>query len=67
MRPEIHLLTCLYEARCTDRECTDRAVVLARWTDDQGLTIMQRELCVRHAQWLKDYMTGIRDLRESRG
>jgi hypothetical protein len=28
--------------------------------------LRQRELCERHAQWLKENVVGVRDLRESK-
>lgn len=64
MLPKIHLLACHYEARCTDLGgCTENATVLARWIDDQGQLLRQRELCEDHAQWLKDWVLGVSDLR----
>ena len=62
MLPEIHLLACSYDVQCT--ACAERATVLARWTDNQGRPLKQRELCERHAQWLKDNVVGLRDLRD---
>jgi hypothetical protein len=64
MPSEIHLLRLGYDARCSQRRCISRATVLARWTDDQGRRVRQRELCERHAQWLKDNVVGVRDLRD---
>jgi len=56
MLPEIHSLACGYDAQCTDLgECTERATVLARRMGHQGELLNQREVCERHAQWLKDW------------
>jgi hypothetical protein len=59
------LLACGYSAQCTVRGCRARGTVLARYTDDQGRPLRQREACERHAQWLKENAVGVRDLRES--
>lgn len=67
MPSELQLLACGYDARCSQRQCRERATVLARWTDNQGRPLRQRELCERHGQWLKDNVVGVRDLRESIG
>jgi hypothetical protein len=53
MAEEIQLLTCGYSARCTVCGCRARATMLARYTDGQGRPLKQRELCDRHAAWLK--------------
>jgi hypothetical protein len=50
---EIQLLTCGYSAQCSVRGCHARATLLARYTDGQGRPLKQRELCERHADWLK--------------
>jgi hypothetical protein len=50
---EIQLLACGYSAQCTVRGCRARATMLARCTDNQGRPLRQRELCDRHADWLK--------------
>jgi hypothetical protein len=65
MPSEIQLLACGYDARCSQRRCAERAAVLARWIDDLGQRVRQRELCKRHAQWLKENVVGVRDLRDS--
>jgi hypothetical protein len=62
---EIQLLACGYSAQCTIRGCGARATMLTRYTDDQGRPLKQRELCERHAQWLKENAVGVCDLRES--
>ncbi len=61
MLPEIHLVQCKDLA-----ECTNRATALARWMDKEGDLVNQRELCERHAKYLKDWATGVRDLRHSK-
>jgi hypothetical protein len=50
---EIQLLTCGYSAQCTVRGCGARATMLATYTDGQGRPLKQRELCDRHAEWLR--------------
>jgi hypothetical protein len=50
---EIQLLACGYSAQCSVRGCRARATRLARYTDGQGGPLRQRELCERHADWLK--------------
>jgi hypothetical protein len=50
---EIQLFTCGYAARCSVRQCSATATTLARYTDDQGRPLQQRELCDRHAEWLR--------------
>jgi hypothetical protein len=60
---EIQLLTCDYSARCTVRGCRARATRLARYTDGQGRPLRQRELCDRHADWLKANLPNVHDLR----
>jgi uncharacterized phage-associated protein len=37
--------------------------MLARYTDDQGRPLRQRELCGRHAAWLKANRPNVHDLR----
>jgi hypothetical protein len=37
--------------------------MLARYTDNQGRPLRQRELCDRHATWLKANRSNVRDLR----
>jgi hypothetical protein len=49
----IQLLACGYPARCSVRRCQVRATTVARYTDDQGRPLKQRELCERHAEWLR--------------
>ena len=63
MAEEIQLLECGYAARCTVRGCRVRATGLARYTDDQGRPLKQRELCERHAAWLKANRPNVHDLR----
>ena len=53
MAAEIQLLTCGYSAQCTVRGYGARATMLARYTDGQSQPLRQRELCERHADWLK--------------
>ena len=53
MAAEIQLLACGYAAQCTVRGCRARATMLARYTDDQGRPLRQRELCDRHTDWLR--------------
>jgi hypothetical protein len=60
---EIQLLACGYSAQCTVRGCRARATMLARYTDDQGRPLRQRELCERHADWLKANRPNVHDLR----
>jgi hypothetical protein len=50
---EIQIIACGYSAQCTVRGCRARATMLARYTDGQGRPFRQRELCERHAAWLK--------------
>jgi hypothetical protein len=59
---EIQLLACGYSAQCTVRGCRARATMLARYTDDQGRPLRQRELCDRHAAWLKANRPNVHDL-----
>ena len=56
MAAEIQLLACGYSAQCSVRGCRARATMLARYTDGQGRPLKQRELCARHADWLKAYI-----------
>jgi hypothetical protein len=37
--------------------------MIARYTDDQGRPLKQRELCDRHAAWLKANRPNVHDLR----
>ena len=39
------------------------ATKLARYTDGQGRPLKQRELCARHADWLRANRPNVRDLR----
>ncbi len=50
---EIQLLACGYAATCSVRGCRVRATAIARYTDNQGRALHQRELCERHAAWLR--------------
>jgi hypothetical protein len=59
---EVHLLACGYPARCSVRGCRVRATRLARHTDNQGRPLRQRELCGRHAGWLKANRPNVHDL-----
>lgn len=61
MAAEIQLLACGYTARFTVRGCQALASMLARYTDNQGRPLRQRELCERHAQWLKANRTNVHD------
>jgi hypothetical protein len=63
MTAEIQLLACGYSAQCTVRGCGARGSVLARYTDDQGRPLKQRELCDRHADWLKANRKNVHDSR----
>jgi len=60
---EIQLLACGYSVQCSVRGCRTRASVLARYTDTQGRPLRQRELCDRHADWLRDNRPNVHDLR----
>ena len=66
MAAEIQLLACGYSAQCSVRGCRARAIRLARYTDDQGRPLRQRELCNRHSAWLKANRLNVRDLMEAR-
>jgi hypothetical protein len=57
---EIQLLTCGYSAQCSVRGCRARATMLARYSDGQGRPLKQRELCDRHAAWLKANRQNVR-------
>jgi hypothetical protein len=57
---EIQLLSCGYSAQCTVRGCRVRATTVARYTDGQGRPLKQRELCERHADWLKANRPNVR-------
>jgi hypothetical protein len=63
---EIQLLDCAYVAPCTDVHCRARATTIARYADDQGRPLRQRELCDRHARALKATESNVRDLREAK-
>ena len=63
MVAEIQLLSCGYPARCSVRQCQARATILARYTDNQGRPLKQRELCNRHADWLKANSPNVYDMR----
>ena len=65
MADQIQLLTCGYSAQCTVRGCRVRASMLARYTDGQGRPLKQRELCARHADWLKANRPNVHDLRDA--
>jgi hypothetical protein len=60
---EIQLPTCTYSAQCTVRGCGVRATRLASYTGGQGRPLRQRELCDRHADWLKANRPNVHDLR----
>jgi hypothetical protein len=62
---EIQLRACGYSAQCTVRGCRARATMIARSTDGQGRPLKQRELCDRHADWLKANRPNVHDLRHS--
>jgi hypothetical protein len=59
---EIQLLACGYPAQCTVRGCRARGTTLARYIDGQGRPLRQRELCDRHADWLKANLKNVRIL-----
>jgi hypothetical protein len=42
-----------------------RATMLARYTDGQGRPLKQRELCERHAAWLKANRPNVHYLRNT--
>jgi hypothetical protein len=63
MAAEIQLLACGYSAPCSVRGCRARATMLARYTDSQGRPLRQRELCDRHAVWVKANRPNVHDLR----
>ena len=63
MAAEIQLLTCGYSAHCTVRGCRARASMIARYTDGQGRPLKQRDLCARHAAWLKANRANVHDLK----
>ena len=65
MAEEIHLLLCGYAVTCTVRGCHGRATTLARYADNQGRPLRQRELCARHAEWLKANRANIYDMRSA--
>jgi hypothetical protein len=60
---EIQMIVCEYSAPCTVRGCRTRGSVLARHSDSQGRPLRQRELCDRHANWLKANRPNVHDLR----
>jgi hypothetical protein len=45
------------------RGCRAPATRLARYTDGQGRPLKQRELCERHADWLKANRPNVHDMR----
>ena len=47
---------------CNSAKAGPRAM-LARYTDSQGRPLKQRELCDRHAAWLKANRPNVHDLR----
>ena len=63
MADEIPLLCCGYAATFTVRGCLDRVVIIARFIDDGGAPLRRRELCERHADWLKANRPNIYDAR----
>ena len=63
---EIELVTCRYMARCSVKPCPRVATAIARYLDNQGRPLRQRDLCDRHANVLKKREPNIRDLRETR-
>ena len=63
MAAEIQIIACGYSAQCTVRGCRAPATRLARYTDGQGRALKQRELCDRHADWLKANRPNVHDLR----
>jgi len=62
---EIQIIACGYSAQCTVRGCRARANRLARYTDGQGRPLKQRELCERHADWLKANRPNVHDVRNA--
>jgi hypothetical protein len=60
---EIQVIAGEYSAQCTVRGCRAGATKLARYTDGQGRPLKQRELCDRHADWVKANRPNVRDLR----
>ena len=65
MAEEIQLLVCGYAATCTVRSCPAPATTIARYIDDGGAPLRQRELCERHAAWLKANRSSIYDMRSA--
>jgi hypothetical protein len=63
MAAEIQIIACGYSAQCSVRGCDARATMLARYIDGQGRPLKQRELCERHAAWLKANRPNVHDLR----
>jgi hypothetical protein len=59
---KIQLLACGYSAPCTVRGCRARGTMLARYVDGQGRPLRQRELCERHAHWLKANQPNVHEL-----
>ena len=45
------------------KDQTRQLNMLARYTDTQGRPLRQRELCERHADWLKANRPNVHDLR----
>ena len=62
---EIQIIACGYSAQCTVRGCRARATMLARYTETQGRPLRQRELCERHADWLKANRPNVHDVRNA--
>jgi len=62
---EIQLLQCGYAATCTVRGCPAPATTIARYIDDGGAPLRQRELCDRHAAWLRANRPNIYDVRSA--
>jgi hypothetical protein len=62
---EIQIIACGYAAQCSVRRCRARGTRLARYTDGQGRPLKQRELCDRHADWLKANRPNVHDMRNA--
>jgi hypothetical protein len=62
---EIQIIACEYSAQCSIRGCRARATRLARYTDGQGRPLRQRQLCERHADWLKTNGPNVHDVRNA--
>jgi len=65
MAAEIQLLSCGYSVQCAVRGCRARATRLARYTDGQSRPLRQRELCDRHAAWLKANRPNVHDIMKA--